>query len=184
MSCWPRWSSCSRGPLPWPAALIAPSPQVLPTSHAVTHRSLVVVAQLTLGTFSRMFCRPIGSAPTWVISIGALLLSEQLDWISTFQRMVTKSFLFGVFCWLRPWSPGAPHARISRHGGIAMSLPGKCQSLKRPSIRAAITSRCGRAHRGRPPSASLPLSGSDQPLQSAVHDFVLVPTRSLSRRQT
>jgi hypothetical protein len=36
-----------------------------------------------------------GSAPTWVVSIGALLLSEQLDWDFYIPRMVTKSILFG-----------------------------------------------------------------------------------------
>src|SRR6266481_4667442 len=36
-----------------------------------------------------------GSLPTWVVSIGALLLSEQLDWDFYIPRMVTKSILFG-----------------------------------------------------------------------------------------
>jgi len=48
-----------------------------------------------------------GSAPTWVISIGALLLSEQLDWDFYIPRMVTKSFLFGglLLTWaLVTWS--------------------------------------------------------------------------------
>ncbi len=48
-----------------------------------------------------------GSAPTWVISIGALLLSEQLDWDFYIPRMVTKSFLFGglLLAWaLVTWS--------------------------------------------------------------------------------
>ncbi|WP_143199234.1 hypothetical protein [Bradyrhizobium sp. NAS80.1] len=36
-----------------------------------------------------------GSAPTWIVSIGALLLSEQLDWDFYIPRMVTKSVLFG-----------------------------------------------------------------------------------------
>ena len=41
------------------------------------------------------FAALCGSAPTWVVSIGALLLSEQLDWDFYIPRMVTKSFLFG-----------------------------------------------------------------------------------------
>jgi alpha-1,6-mannosyltransferase len=48
-----------------------------------------------------------GSAPTWVVSIGALLLSEQLDWDFYIPRMVTKSFLFGglLLAWaLVTWS--------------------------------------------------------------------------------
>jgi hypothetical protein len=36
-----------------------------------------------------------GSVPTWIVSIGALLLSEQLDWDFYIPRMVTKSILFG-----------------------------------------------------------------------------------------
>ena len=41
------------------------------------------------------FAALYGSAPTWVVSIGALLLSEQLDWDFYIPRMVTKSILFG-----------------------------------------------------------------------------------------
>ncbi|WP_454621051.1 hypothetical protein [Bradyrhizobium cenepequi] len=41
------------------------------------------------------FAALCGSAPTWVASIGALLLSEQLDWDFYIPRMVTKSILFG-----------------------------------------------------------------------------------------
>ena len=41
------------------------------------------------------FAALCGSAPTWVVSIGALLLSEQLDWDFYIPRMVTKSILFG-----------------------------------------------------------------------------------------
>ena len=36
-----------------------------------------------------------GSLPTWVVSITALMLSEQLDWDFYIPRMVTKSVLFG-----------------------------------------------------------------------------------------
>src|SRR5229473_1856905 len=53
------------------------------------------------------FAALCGSAPTWVISIGALLLSEQLDWDFYIPRMVTKSFLFGglLLAWaLVTWS--------------------------------------------------------------------------------
>jgi alpha-1,6-mannosyltransferase len=41
------------------------------------------------------FAALCGSVPTWVVSIGALLLSEQLDWDFYIPRMVTKSILFG-----------------------------------------------------------------------------------------
>jgi alpha-1,6-mannosyltransferase len=36
-----------------------------------------------------------GALPNWVVSIGALMLSEQLDWDFYIPRMVTKSILFG-----------------------------------------------------------------------------------------
>jgi alpha-1,6-mannosyltransferase len=36
-----------------------------------------------------------GGLPNWVVSIGALLLSEQVDWDFYIPRMVTKSLLFG-----------------------------------------------------------------------------------------
>jgi alpha-1,6-mannosyltransferase len=48
-----------------------------------------------------------GSAPTWVVSIGALLLSEQLDWDFYIPRIVSKSILFGglLLAWvLTVWS--------------------------------------------------------------------------------
>jgi len=41
------------------------------------------------------FAALCGSAPIWFVSIGALLLSEQLDWDFYIPRMVTKSILFG-----------------------------------------------------------------------------------------
>jgi alpha-1,6-mannosyltransferase len=41
------------------------------------------------------FAALCGSAPNWFVSIGALLLSEQLDWDFYIPRMVTKSILFG-----------------------------------------------------------------------------------------
>jgi hypothetical protein len=53
-----------------------------------------------------------GSAPTWVVSIGALLLSEQLDWDFYIPRMVTKSFLFGGL--LLAWAVVAWRTRMQR----------------------------------------------------------------------
>jgi alpha-1,6-mannosyltransferase len=41
------------------------------------------------------FAALCGSSPNWVVSIGALLLSEQVDWDFYIPRMVTKSVLFG-----------------------------------------------------------------------------------------
>jgi alpha-1,6-mannosyltransferase len=53
-----------------------------------------------------------GSAPTWAVSIGALLLSEQLDWDFYIPRMVTKSILFGGL--LLAWGLVAWRARMRR----------------------------------------------------------------------
>jgi alpha-1,6-mannosyltransferase len=60
-----------------------------------------------------------GTLPTWVVSIGALLLSEQLDWDFYIPRMVTKSILFGglLLAWIlvawRTRMQRAAHARLS-----------------------------------------------------------------------
>src|SRR5262249_47230975 len=53
-----------------------------------------------------------GSAPTWVVSILALLLSEQLDWDFYIPRMVTKSILFGGL--LLAWTLMAYQNRMQR----------------------------------------------------------------------
>jgi alpha-1,6-mannosyltransferase len=53
-----------------------------------------------------------GSAPAWVVSIGALLLSEQLDWDFYIPRMVTKSLLFGGL--LAAWAFTIWKARLLR----------------------------------------------------------------------
>jgi alpha-1,6-mannosyltransferase len=53
-----------------------------------------------------------GSAPTWFVSIGALLLSEQLDWDFYIPRMVTKSILFGGL--LLAWALVAWKTRMQR----------------------------------------------------------------------
>jgi alpha-1,6-mannosyltransferase len=53
-----------------------------------------------------------GSPPTWVVSIGALLLSEQLDWDFYIPRMVTKSILFGGL--LLAWALVARKTRMQR----------------------------------------------------------------------
>ena len=53
-----------------------------------------------------------GSVPTWVVSIGALLLSEQLDWDFYIPRMVTKSVLFGSL--LLAWAFTAWRIRMQR----------------------------------------------------------------------
>jgi hypothetical protein len=54
-----------------------------------------------------------GSPPTWVVSITALMLSEQLDWDFYIPRMVTKSVLFGglllAWAWVA-WTSRQPKA--------------------------------------------------------------------------
>jgi hypothetical protein len=54
-----------------------------------------------------------GSPPTWVVSITALMLSEQLDWDFYIPRMVTKSVLFGglllAWAWVG-WTSRQPKA--------------------------------------------------------------------------
>jgi hypothetical protein len=60
-----------------------------------------------------------GSAPTWVISIGALLLSEQLDWDFYIPRMVTKSVLFGSL--LLAWAFTAWRIRMQRTADAGIS---------------------------------------------------------------
>jgi alpha-1,6-mannosyltransferase len=58
-----------------------------------------------------------GSPPTWIVSIGALLLSEQLDWDFYIPRMVTKSVLFGglllAWTWMA-WRTGAKSTANTR----------------------------------------------------------------------
>jgi hypothetical protein len=60
-----------------------------------------------------------GSLPSWFVSIGALLLTEQLDWDFYIPRTVTKSILFGglVLAWAftawRSRRPGTTEARPS-----------------------------------------------------------------------
>jgi hypothetical protein len=65
------------------------------------------------------FAALCGSAPTWVASIGALLLSEQLDWDFYIPRMVTKSILFGGL--LLAWALVAWKTRTQRTAGARLS---------------------------------------------------------------
>jgi alpha-1,6-mannosyltransferase len=55
----------------------------------------------------------VGTPPTWVVSIAALMLSEQLDWDFYIPRIVTKSVIFGglLLAWaLMAWRNGRPKA--------------------------------------------------------------------------
>jgi alpha-1,6-mannosyltransferase len=60
-----------------------------------------------------------GSLPTWVVSIGALLLSEQLDWDFYIPRMVTKSILFGGL--FLAWALVAWRTRMQRTADAELS---------------------------------------------------------------
>ena len=50
-----------------------------------------------------------GSPPTWVVSITALMLSEQLDWDFYIPRIVTKSVLFGGLLLAWAWVAWTSH---------------------------------------------------------------------------
>jgi alpha-1,6-mannosyltransferase len=60
-----------------------------------------------------------GGPPTWVVSIGALLLSEQFDWDFYIPRMVTKSILFGGL--LLAWALMAWRSRMQRIANAGVS---------------------------------------------------------------
>lgn len=60
-----------------------------------------------------------GSPSIWVVSIGALLLSEQLDWDFYIPRMVTKSILFGGL--LLAWALLAWTARVRQSANAGRS---------------------------------------------------------------
>lgn len=60
-----------------------------------------------------------GSPPTWVVSITALMLSEQLDWDFYIPRMVTKSVLFGGL--LLAWAWMAWTSRQSKAATAGLS---------------------------------------------------------------
>jgi alpha-1,6-mannosyltransferase len=65
------------------------------------------------------FAALCGSPSTWVVSIGALLLSEQLDWDFYIPRMVTKSILFGGL--FLAWAFMAWRTRMQRTADTGLS---------------------------------------------------------------
>jgi hypothetical protein len=65
------------------------------------------------------FAALCGGLPNWVVSIGALLLSEQLDWDFYIPRMVTKSVLFGGL--LLAWAWVAWRTRMMRTANAGAS---------------------------------------------------------------
>ena len=60
-----------------------------------------------------------GSPPNWVVSVGALVLSEQLDWDFYIPRMVTKSILFGGL--LLAWALVAWRTRMQRTANAGLT---------------------------------------------------------------
>jgi alpha-1,6-mannosyltransferase len=95
------------------------------SSHRTMASSLVDINMLLLVTLLLLspnypwyflvitpFAALCGSAATWVVSIGALLLSEQLDWDFYIPRMVTKSILFEGL--LLAWAFTAWRTRMQR----------------------------------------------------------------------
>ena len=65
------------------------------------------------------FAALCSSPANWVVSIGALLLSEQLDWDFYIPRMVTKSLLFGGL--LLAWAFAAWRTRMQRTADAGLS---------------------------------------------------------------
>ena len=185
---WPRWSSLFAG------LSVARGSR----SHHRA-RSLADINRLLLVTLLLLspnypwyflvvtpFVALCGSLPNWVVSIGALLLSEQLDWDFYIPRMVTKSILFGGLCWR--WALATWRTRMQRTAdaeAIAMSRSAKHQTFAaRFDPRRYHESVTGDAHRGRGASAGLPLSGSRPTAAICCAPPVRAPTRSSSRRPT
>jgi hypothetical protein len=52
-----------------------------------------------------------GNAPTWVVSIGALLLTNELYWEFHLPKPVIKSILFGSFLLACIWSARAAYLK-------------------------------------------------------------------------
>jgi alpha-1,6-mannosyltransferase len=65
------------------------------------------------------FAALCGSPSNWFVSIGALLLSEQLDWDFYIPRMVTKSILFGGL--FLAWALVAWRSRMRRTREVGLS---------------------------------------------------------------
>jgi hypothetical protein len=60
-----------------------------------------------------------GSPPTWVVSITALMLSEQLDWDFYIPRMVTKSVLFGGLLLAWAWVAWTGQQSKAANAGVS-----------------------------------------------------------------
>ena len=170
--CWPRWSSHSRASL-WRAALDHTIASTLADINMMLLLTLLfVVAQLSL-VFSGHHA--VHSALWHLAELG------RFDWRALTVRTTRLGFLHSengdqinsvrrFFAGLGLGGLEDPHAANRRRRVITMSLSGEALTRSR-ALRSAPLSRVGhgRTQRARAASAGLPLSGSDQPLQSAVH---------------
>jgi alpha-1,6-mannosyltransferase len=57
-----------------------------------------------------------GNAPTWAMSIGALLLTDEVDWDFHIPTLIVKSVLYGVFLLACGWSVGASYRKQTVDG--------------------------------------------------------------------
>jgi alpha-1,6-mannosyltransferase len=60
-----------------------------------------------------------GNAPTWAVSIGALLLTDEVDWDFYIPILVGKSILYGGFLLACGWSARAVYLKRKADGGRA-----------------------------------------------------------------
>jgi alpha-1,6-mannosyltransferase len=58
-----------------------------------------------------------GNAPTWVVSIGALLLTNEIYWDFHIPKLIVKSILFGGFLLAYTWSAGEAYLRQAADTG-------------------------------------------------------------------
>jgi alpha-1,6-mannosyltransferase len=58
-----------------------------------------------------------GNAPTWVVSIGALLLTDEVRWDFQIPKLVVKSILFGGFLLAYAWSAQLAYVKQTAHTG-------------------------------------------------------------------
>ena len=167
---WPRWCSCSKGS-PWPAVLIAPSPPVLATSTCCYSSPCCCCRPIIPGTFwsSRRLSpcvapRRLGRFDRRAVAVRTTRLgflhSQNGDQIDSVRRPLAGLGVDGL-----EGPRSGPQMRGYRNEPFRRSA-----RHSRP-LRSAPLSRVGhrRAYRGCSASAGLPLSGSHQPLQSAVH---------------
>src|SRR5262249_37275115 len=115
------------------------------------------------------FVALLGNPPTWAASIGALLLTDEVHWVFLIPPMIAKSILLAPSCWLISGRRGLHTRKLGKNSTLNelsqqpnnARCPRRSPPLSRGSSRQA---RCTRRS-----TAGLRLSGSNQPMQSAVH---------------